>query len=177
MSERGTTAGERTDHEWVFRYGYRLVKRQVRLGHWETVEVPLTRDQYLHPEEEDRFMCKPRHEFGASYVAGVLRSLLGGRPGMSVLLNTGVNFGRGIRGMRPDVSAFTGGRRPLDMNEGTFDVVEEGATPLLVLEITSTSTRDVDLTDKVGLYTLAEGKSVCTKRRGGEYGELKRPTE
>ncbi|MGL4550022.1 MAG: hypothetical protein ACRC33_02445 [Gemmataceae bacterium] len=26
-------------------------------------------------------------------------------------------------------------------------------------------------------YTLAEGKSVCTKRRGGEYGELKRPTE
>ncbi|MGL4555234.1 MAG: Uma2 family endonuclease [Gemmataceae bacterium] len=152
MSEAATKPEQRTHDAWSFRYGYRLVKREVRPGRCEIVEVPLTREQYLHPEVEDRFMVKPRHVAGSSFVAAVLEAALNSKPVAVVLSEVDVNFGHGIRAMRPDVTFLTHLKGPIPGHRCPLDLPSLGAVPTLVLEVTYALTRDADLEDKVHLY-------------------------
>ncbi|MBY0229099.1 MAG: Uma2 family endonuclease [Gemmataceae bacterium] len=147
---------QRTDEEWLYRYGWRESWRPGPDGLAEMVRTPLTAEEYLHPQEGDKFMIKPRHALIAKYLAGVFESVLNGAPGAVVLMDVRVDYGKGVKPLGPDVSAFTESVKPFDPNVGTFDLEAMGAKPLVAVEITSPGTRDLDLDEKVLLYHTAE---------------------
>jgi hypothetical protein len=60
----------------------------------------------------------------------------------------------GLKPLGPDVAVIFGVRER--RNWSTFDVTEEGARPSLVIEVTSPTTREVDLSRKLDAYDIAE---------------------
>jgi colicin import membrane protein len=148
MSEAAT----RTD-ESVFRYGWRTVTRPKPGGGTETVNVPLTREDYLHPQEGDHFMITDAHLEVLIYLRNGLRRVTRNRSDIKVLGDHRVDFQvDDIEPMGPDVILLTGDGEPWPKRVGTYPVKERGATAALVVEVTSPSTRKEDLTAKVLLY-------------------------
>jgi hypothetical protein len=70
-----------------------------------------------------------------------------------------------IKAHGPDLAVFFG--VPEQRHWSTFDVAEEGARPVLVVEVTSPETRSIDLVDKLDEYdhTLSDHLDTARKRR------------
>jgi colicin import membrane protein len=137
-------------------YGWRVVLHWDDDGshHWE--KVPLTAWDVLHPEEDDFVVQTPAHDYDCHYLRDALEDALRGRPGVEVFTDLRVDWqvpGLGAHG--PDVIAFEGLKAPWDRDRGTLPVKDAGARPLLVVEVTSPNTRDLDLNDKVTDYHRA----------------------
>jgi hypothetical protein len=128
--------------------GWRYVRR-VRpdgAGPWR---VPLTREDVLYPEEDDFVAHPPAHNDDRGYLKGAFHL-----PGAVVLCDERTDFEvAGIRPLGPDLGVYTGVAG--EVTEATFRVASRGARPELVVEITSSSTRDLDFGEKVGLYFRA----------------------
>lgn len=139
-----------------FRYGWRLKRRVLADGSEEFDQVPLTLEDVLHPEEEDFIVHSTAHDRDTIHLREVLRARRHRwRKRAVVLHDCRVNWGiRGLRAHGPDLAVFFGVRNP-NGQWSTFDVAEEEARPILVVEVTSPETRVNDVSSKVKHYHRA----------------------
>jgi Uma2 family endonuclease len=122
----------------------------------EQVQVPLTLEDVLHPQEEDFIVNNPAHSQDCHYLKHALLIAVNGRPGVEVLRDTRVDWGvEGVKAHGPDLAVFADVRQPWKRDVGTFHAKELGARALLVIEVTSPTTRSTDLDDKVVEYHKA----------------------
>lgn len=145
--------GPRAADPWF--YGWRYVTRPGPDGKpvWE--QVPLTAEDVLHPQEDDFIVTTDAHDTIRDYLKHVFRWRLSARPGALVLCDHRVDWQvPGIRAHGPDLTVLFDART-WDPHRGTYPVRDEGATPALVVEVTSPSTRENDLDKKVMHYCLA----------------------
>ena len=137
-------------------YGWRMVPRWDSRGGQTWEKQPLTEWDVLHPEEGDFVVQTPAHDYDCHYLRDAVEEALGGRPGIGVFTDLRVDWqvpGLGAHG--PDVVAFEGLAAPPDRERATFPVKDAGGRPLLVVEVTSPSTRNLDLDEKVTEYHRA----------------------
>lgn len=134
-----------------FFYGWREVYRKDEHGRRVRTVEPLTRYDVLHPQEGDHIVQGDAHNDDCVYLKTVLKAHLRNRPEVQVFSDLGIVWDRADvpeleNGNCPDVTVVVGARRRRDRQR--FDVAAEGVRPELIIEITSPSTRDVDLRDK-----------------------------
>jgi len=173
-----------------FFYGWRYVLRPLPNGDHYQERVPLTLDDVLHPEEDDFRVHALNHEDMCAYFYGVFKTRLAGDEHTVAMADVRVEWATpNIRPHTPDISVVLGVKAR--QNWSTFYEVEEGVKPALVLEITSPSTRHLDLMDKFDQYYAVgvpyyviidpmerEGQVTWRMlayehRGGGSYSELK----
>src|SRR5688572_26582822 len=120
-----------------FRYGWRFVKRD-----GELVQVPLTLEDCLHPQEEDHISVNIQHHGTCDYLFDVFST----RPlaPQHTLVSCDLLVDWGIEGMRnhsPDVAVFVGLNAEPDIRTGTLHLARFGGRCLLIVEVVSPSTR------------------------------------
>jgi hypothetical protein len=140
-----------------FRLGWRYITRIAKDGSTTVDQVPLTEWDILHPQEGDFIVQNYAHTRDCIYIKESLETATADRDDVLVLCDHRVDWQEpGIIPHGPDVSAFGGIRQAWDPNRGTFPVHDMGASILLVVEVTSPSTRDADVGEKVEEYFLAK---------------------
>lgn len=137
-----------------FRYGWRYVRVQQPDGTETFDQIPLTLEDVLHPEVGDFIVQTDAHDDDAAYLKSVFRSRLAGVPHVAVISDCLVDWNLpGIKPLGPDDAVF------FDVTErqnwATLDVAAEGATPALVVEVTSRGTRSNDFGPKFDYYHRA----------------------
>jgi colicin import membrane protein len=138
--------------EDLFRYGWRYVWKPGRCG---AEMVPLTREDVLHPQEGDQMVHNDVHEDDIAYLREVFKVRLAGDSSAEVFTDLLVFWDvPGLRNHCPDVTVVLG-VRPRPARWRSFHVAEEGVRPQLLIEITSPSTRDIDLLTKRRQYYIA----------------------
>lgn len=117
---------------------------------------PLTEYDLVFPEEGDFVVNNLAHEDNRQYLAAVLRQRIAGRPGLRVFSDHLIDFQHPAvpKALGPDVILLNGEEREWDPNVGVFPVVDMGARPLITFEITSPSTRRVDVIEKMEKFHL-----------------------
>ena len=101
-------------------------------------------------------MQNTAHNADRGYLDYVLSDRLSETPTAVVLADCRIDWNiPGVRPLGPDIAVFVGVKRRPPKGWDTFHVAREGAKPLLVVEITSPSTRKNDLGVKVGFYHRA----------------------
>lgn len=139
-----------------FRLGWRYVRKEGPDGEVDFEQVPLTPEDVLHPQEEDFIVQGERHVQDCLYIYSVLRRLVRGRPGVRVFHDHRMDWGvEGVRPHGPDFTVLEGVPEDRDTLEGTVYVGAIGARVLLVIEVTSPTTRENDLVKKVAQYDQA----------------------
>lgn len=137
-----------------YRYGWRYVRRELPDGGEEWDQVPLTLEDVLHPQEGDFIVQTELHHRVTTYLYNVLRARLASNPGAVVLSDCRIAWDvPELRPLGPDIAVIFGVRER--RNWGTFDVARAGASPALVIEVTSPETRALDLVAKLDAYDLA----------------------
>ena len=133
--------------EYPFDIGYRWVKH----GSVD-VQVPLTEEDFLHPQEEDRFLLTDAHTVAIEYVKHALKWDRKEET-FRVFSDHRVDFQVAeIEPMGPDVIVLGEFAAEWNPRVGTLPIDELGVEMLLVAEMTSQSTRYVDLEEKPDLY-------------------------
>ena len=179
-----------TDAPDPFRIGYRYVTAVGPDGRPSTRKVPLTEDDFLHPQEEDRFTITDAHSTAMIYLRHVIRAANARRADVKVFADHRIDFQiDGLDPLGPDVIAFDNFTTPWNPLLGTVPVDDLGAQPMAVIEVTSPATRAADLTAKPKLYHSAgvpyyvvvdvagppEGERILAFRRGvSDYKPLPR---
>lgn len=144
-----------------FRFGWRDVQQIGPNGSKRWVQVPLTWEDALHPQEGDHISENRQQEKDRRYLASVLEMHLSGNPRALVLSDCLINWGvRGLGNHSPDICVFEDVNDPQHRNWGTFRVAAEEARPVLAIEIVSPDAhdrrvRDNDVVIKVREYYRA----------------------
>src|SRR5262245_2840330 len=90
-----------------FRYGWRFVKKIQRDGTLDLVQVPLTLEDVLHPQEDDHISESTLQERDAEYLRPIFRLRAARLPGGYYLADCLVNWGvPGIGNHSPDLAVF-----------------------------------------------------------------------
>jgi len=136
--------------EYPFHIGTRLVNHRDADGKIIGYEyVPLTEEDYLHPQEEDRFLSTDRHAVSLQYLNDALAIRLQDLPRMRAFCDHRMDWQiDGIEPHGPDVVVFDHFDIDYDDMLGTMRVKEVGADVVAVFEVTSESTRHIDFGDK-----------------------------
>lgn len=138
-----------------FRFGWRYVCKN-----GGSVQVPLTLDDVLHPQEGDQIPENTQQEKDRRYLANVLEWRVADRP-VLVLSDCLINWGvPGLGNHSPDISVFEGVQNRNRVWK-TFVVAQEGARPLLTIEVVSPDAhapqaRNNDVVTKVAEYHRAK---------------------
>ena len=145
---------QQADPFWL---GRRYLKEVGPDGEVRYREVPLREEDLLFPQEEDRLVLTESHMRNCIYAKMMLEIVMGDRPDAMVFMDHRIDFGiEGMEPLGPDVAVFVELNAPWNPQRGTFDATEFEARPLLVIEVTSASTRPNDLQAKVDLYFEAK---------------------
>ena len=118
-------------------------------GRWE--QIPLTLLDILYPPEDEVLVMpeSPYHELWTRWLATMLEGFL---RGWLILSDAFIHWGRrGVLPRAPDIAAIPGGHRP-EPPEKAYHVHRDGPVPAFIMEITSESTRPVDLAEKPIFY-------------------------
>jgi len=118
-------------------------------GEWK--QIPLTLLDILYPPEDEVLVMpeSPYHELWERWLAIMLEGFL---RGWLILTDVFIHWRRkGVPPRAPDIAAIPGGRRP-EPPQGAYHVNRDGPLPAFVVEITSESTRPVDLEEKPLFY-------------------------
>jgi Uma2 family endonuclease len=143
---------EPVDPRDPFPYGWRYVQKKGKNGSGSTVQVPLTLEDILHPQEEDFHVLSDPHTEDTYYLRGALRLALADISGAVVLNDCRIAWDReGKYGHSADCAVFFKVRKKKRWS--TFNVVKERSKPVLIVEVTSPNTRSTDLVDKVREYS------------------------
>lgn len=153
-----------------FSRGWRVVSETQADGTILEREIPLTEEDLLHPEEGDVIVQNGAHQRDVMYLFYVFDTVLAAREGTLVLSDHRVDWGvRGIRPHCPDVVVFEASPGWDRTQLETFPARQAGARPLLVVEVTSPSTRRNDLEPKRDHYNhLGIPYYLIVDRLGGE---------
>lgn len=156
-------------------------------------QILLTEDDVMYPREGDHIMQRDEHDDDRAYLKGAFRKQCADRPRIRILSDAGINFQRvGMRTTSPDLSVLEG--EPLDWSAygSIFPLVTLKARVLCTVELTSDSTRRVDLRRKpiynfkagIPLYIVADMPYSRTKKplgllpyRAGEDGYELQPLD
>jgi colicin import membrane protein len=131
-----------------FHIGYRWVQSGD-----QSIQVPLTEADFLHPQEEDRFLITDHHLDAMIDLRQAIQFANHEQPGVRVFCDHRTDWQTGnVLPMGPDVVVFGDFHAEWDGDVGTLTVEDLAVTKLLVVEITSPSTRHVDLGEKPPLY-------------------------
>jgi colicin import membrane protein len=150
-----TTPGERLELD-PFRYGWRYVRQPGPDGNMVPIQVPLQQEDVLHPQEDDFIVQNDDHRRDCRYLETILDAQLANQPDLYVFHDHRIDWGvEGVRAHGPDFAVIAGVPADWDRRRGTFSLAEFAARPLLVIEVTSPSTREVDLDQKVDEYFRA----------------------
>jgi Uma2 family endonuclease len=135
---------------------YALGWRYTRDPDAEDWRVPLTEDDLVFPQEDDFVVNNQAHDDDRFYLTAVFRRRIEGRPELRLLSDHLIDFQHPSlsKYLGPDLILFNGEARPWDKGEAVFPVEDMKARPLFVVEITSPSTRRMDLTRKMHLFYL-----------------------
>jgi len=137
-----------------FAYGWRYVRRTLENGAEVVEQVPLTRADLLHPQEEDVILHSSEHERTCTYLQNILEARLATDPTAVVLRDVRVAWDvPDVQPLGPDIAVIFGIQE--QKNWSTFDAAVEGVSPALIIEVTSPETRSLDLIDKVDEYDMA----------------------
>ncbi len=143
-----------------FRFGWRYVRRPGRNGADEWEQVPLTPEDWLHPQEGDEIPENTTQERDRTYLADVLRLQSAGTAHRLVLSDCLIDWGvPGLRNHSPDLCVMDD-VADLTRSWSTFRVAQERAKPVLAIEIVSVHddaprTRENDVAIKVEHYYRA----------------------
>jgi Uma2 family endonuclease len=137
-----------------YRYGWRYVPVVAADGTTKLKQVPLTLRDVLFPQEEDFIVNSEGHQVDLLYLRTVFKARLEKDPTAAVVTDCRVDWNLpGVEPLCPDIAVFFGVKRYYDWK--TFNVAAEGATPALVVEVTSPPTRANDVGEKFELYHQA----------------------
>jgi colicin import membrane protein len=133
-----------------FPYGWRFVKRPGKDGREELVQVPLTLEDALHPQDGDHIPQRLTHVTDFGYLKDVLEHRTAGQ-GL-LLCDCIVDWNvPGVFNHCPDFVFFPGvERRPGDWD--IYYVAWDGVAARWALEITSPNTRINDVERKLAQY-------------------------
>lgn len=123
-------------------------------GRFELVEWPPTLEDYLDPQLGDKLIQGKLHALVRRTLADILFRYFRPDEEMLVLEDCKVLLGPGLPGPGPDVSVIRGARYS-DADFDSYDVVEQGALPCLLIEVISPKDariRQMDEVDKKDLY-------------------------
>ena len=119
----------------------------------ETIEIPLTEADFLHPQEEDRFLLTDAHSRAVADIRAAIEFAHRGKTGVRAFIDHRVDWQTGnVLPMGPDMVAFGRFVAEWDPSVGTLPVATLGIETLLVAEVTSPSTRHIDVDFKPDLY-------------------------
>ena len=156
-------------------YGWRYVTRIEADGTENTVQVPLTEEDVLHPQEDDFIVQNDDHTTDCYYLKTVLDVHLADRHGVHVFHDHRMDWGvEGVKAHGPDFAVVQGFPDDWDGQRGTFSLAEYAARTLLVIEVTSPTTRKGDLNAKVSEYYRAGIPYYAIVDRQHEDGEKPR---
>jgi Uma2 family endonuclease len=156
-------------------YGWRYVEQTGEDGQVEMVQVPLTEEDVLHPQEDDFIVQNDDHTRDCHYLKTILDAHLADRPGVHVFYDHRMDWGvEGIKAHGPDFAIVKGFPENWDGQRGTFCLTEFGAHTLLVIEVTSPTTRRGDLNAKVTEYYRAGIPYYAIVDRQFQVGEQPR---
>jgi Uma2 family endonuclease len=138
-----------------FRYGWKEVEVTLDNGEKDYINIPLTLEECVHPEENYKIVNGSRHEEERYYIWGVVRHRLSGDPHALALSDTGVYWDDPeLKHHSPDIVVFFGIPEPRDQWPSFF-VAEEGVRPNLIIELTSPHNRPNDIVTKFQQYHQA----------------------
>jgi Uma2 family endonuclease len=123
-------------------------------GRMEQLEIPLTREDYLNPQLGDHWTQGRLHSENRLDVFARLRHWARSRPEFLVVSELQHLLGPGLPKPSPDLSVIRGAHDP-DEVEDSYDVIEQGVPPCLIIELiwpADPLIREVDEHDKVDLY-------------------------
>jgi len=142
-----------------FRYGWRW--RTVRLPNGDILDeqVPLTADDLLDPQPGDQVgQSQPHWEF-LFLLARILDRFYETRDDVALVVDLKMLWGiAGLQEPSPDLAIIPGVRQKTDPARTSFDVLEEGVRPCLILEVVSSTDAEVrrnDYEKKVKIYQKA----------------------
>lgn len=149
------TVSDEIQGDDLFRYGWRYVQRVAADGIVQYDQIPLTLEDLLHPEEEDFRMQNPMHNQICIYLKMVLSRQLTDISDALILQDTRVDWSiPSIKPFGPDITVIMeANMQPPD--KGTFVTGEDGIAPIMVIEVTSPTTRNQDFHDKPQLMQQA----------------------
>ncbi len=135
---------------YPFHIGTRVVNHRDAEGKIvETEYVPLTEEDYLYPQEEDRQMLVEAHIAATFYLRYALKIGTADRTDLKIFCDHRIDWQiEGLRPLGPDVVVFENFTREWDPYEGTLPVRDFGAEVIAVFEVTSPSTRSIDFDAK-----------------------------
>ncbi len=162
------------DDRWF--YGWRYVNQTGLDGKTTTIQVPLTEEDVLHPQEDDFIVQNPAHEEDCHYLKTLLVTHLAGQAGVRVFRDLRLDWGvEDIEPHGPDLAVIANVPEGLPSQMGTLHLAEVSARPLLVIEVTSPTTRRADLNAKVAeYYEVGVPFYAIVDRHEGPEGELRR---
>ncbi len=139
-----------------FRIGYRYVHTVDAGGTKTSRQVPLTEEDFLHPQEEDKFMLSDPHSIATAYLRHALECGRREWPRVRTFTEHRVDWQvPGILPHGPDVVVLDQFPTDWDSSDRTLRVADLGAEVLAVFEVTSESTRHIDFGDKFDEYARA----------------------
>lgn len=117
-------------------------------------EVPLTEEDLVYPKEGDFVVNNLARIQDLDYLMDVFTTRVANRPELRVLADHLINFEtKAVRGnLGPDIILFNGEPLEWDPGRAVFPVKQMKARPLIVMELTSPTTRRKDLSVKPDLY-------------------------
>ncbi|MGL6076333.1 MAG: Uma2 family endonuclease [Fimbriiglobus sp.] len=134
---------------YPFHIGTRIVRTVDASGKERSEYVPLSEEDFLHPQEEDRFMIVDKHWVTVTYIRQAIEFANEHRPAIRVFSDHRIDWEvEGILPHGPDVVVFDRFLKPWDDMEGTLPVKTMEALPLAIIEVTSESTRHIDFEEK-----------------------------
>lgn len=139
-----------------YRYGWREEAVIDPAGTMTYIQIPLTAEQALHPEEH-YIMPQPRlQDIISSAIAEMLKPYCSGRdPLLMVTRDLIIKWDKpSLRQHAPDIAIIPNVPNQ-DQPWGIFEVAKEGTRPCLIIEIVSEATRQQDRKTKVIHYAKA----------------------
>ena len=138
--------------EDIYRFGWRDISTKMPDGTVRTKRIPLTLKDCLYPEEGDVMATGRDHEAIIRYLAGLLERRLDLDAGELVNADCQFRWGHPTIGNHsPDIAVTFGVSNP-DRDFQSFDVMEEGVKPSVIIEVVSPNVRQNDVTTKVNEY-------------------------
>jgi colicin import membrane protein len=141
---------------YPFHIGSRLMHYVDDSGKPNHKYIPLTLEDFIHPQENDRFMILDQHWTTVTYIRQALELANRDTKGFRVFSYHRIDWQvDGILPHGPDVAVFENFWQDWDPMKGTLPVKDMGANPIAVIEVTSESTRSADFGKKYIEYAEA----------------------